>query len=479
VLYVAERVDQLRAMRDLLLHREVPQEMIGLYAAHSPDQQALKQEGLQKPIALLTHARMQTFAPQDYLSFPWHGGLARRRLLLVDESLTPLLILSVPRLFLQGLLSTMGLTFADIGHLDPDTIDSKIQGMAQEITRYARYPFRQVGIHYLEWTDTIPAIDSIVAISGYAYYQMLYQVLAGRYQMREDDIDVLIPMAPHLTWFGLFDRILVLDATASLTDFLYPEYPIVTPCPWNYHDVQEAYQVRSGLGDLTKTTMVTYHETFLTELTAHIVPALTAFPTPYIVTYKRLQAEVQALLPQPVQHYGATRGSNAYRTCEAAVLLGAYRPPVNFDQLAYLLFGPTYSPYKMAVATWMQELYRTRIREGEPIKLLVLGETQAVNLLRQTLEVPFWPMVSALGDLDVRESMLQRLTSQVQHALLTQLYDQKVIDIKTFAGVYTNYDRQKVLKAMRGLLHRHPILTDHLVTDGTTIQLIEKPIPKV
>jgi hypothetical protein len=202
VLYVAERVDQLRAMRDLLLHREVPQEMIGLYAAHSPDQQALKQEGLQKPIALLTHARMQTFAPQDYLSFPWHGGLARRRLLLVDESLTPLLILSVPRLFLQGLLSTMGLTFADIGHLDPDTIDSKIQGMAPEITRYARYPFRQVGIHYLEWTDTIPAIDSIVAISGYAYYQMLYQVLAGRYQMREDDIDVLIPMAPHLTWFG-------------------------------------------------------------------------------------------------------------------------------------------------------------------------------------------------------------------------------------------------------------------------------------
>ena len=67
----------------------------------------------------------------------------------------------------------------------------------------------------------------------------------------------------------------------------------------------------------------------------------------------------------------------------------------------------------------------------------------------------------------------------MQHALLTQLYDQKVIDIKAFAGVHTNYDRQKVLKAMRGLLHRYPILTDHLVTDGTTIQLIEKPIPKV
>jgi hypothetical protein len=74
VLYVAERVEQLRTIRELLLQRDVPSEVIGLYAAGSADQQALRQESIQKPIALLTHVRMQMYAPQAYVLFPSRGG---------------------------------------------------------------------------------------------------------------------------------------------------------------------------------------------------------------------------------------------------------------------------------------------------------------------------------------------------------------------------------------------------------------------
>ena len=44
----------------------------------------------------------------------------------------------------------------------------------------------------------------------------------GSISARAEDIDVLVPMVPHLTWYQLFPQILVLDATATLTDFLYP-----------------------------------------------------------------------------------------------------------------------------------------------------------------------------------------------------------------------------------------------------------------
>ncbi len=89
---------------------------------------------------------------------------------------------------------------------------------------------------------------------------------------------------------------------------------------------------------------MTHQETFLQELKEHIAPILAEFQDPYIVTYKRMEADVQTVLQRPVQHYGATRGSNAYRTKAAAVLLGAYRPPVIFDQLATKYFGARYSP---------------------------------------------------------------------------------------------------------------------------------------
>jgi hypothetical protein len=223
---------------------------------------------------------------------------------------------------------------------------------------------------------------------------------------------------------------------------------------------------------------VDHPELFLREFQACVLPQLDAFADPYVVTYKQMVEPLQPLLPHPVQHYDATRGSNAYRTKDSAVLVGAYRPPVRFDELAYLLFGQTYSPYKMAVARWMQELYRTRIREGHPITLLVMGEREALELLQQTLQITIWP--STIGgpeNPDGLEALLQRCHAQVEQALLTQLVRARVIEIKAFARQHTNYDTGKVRRALRGILQRHPRFEGHVIDDGTTIRLIDKPAP--
>jgi hypothetical protein len=318
-----------------------------------------------------------------------------------------------------------------------------------------------------------------VEVRRYVYYQMLYQLLAGQYLPRAEAVTVLVPMVPHLTWYRLFAQILVLDATASLTDFLYPDYQILTPRPWNYGQITEAYKVSSSLGNLTKTTLLTHQETYLQERQDHVVPLLAEFLDPYIVTYKTMVTDVHTALHRPVQHYGATRGSNPYRTRASAVLLGAYRPPVAFDQLARLYFDERYSPYKIAVAHWIQECYRTRIRSDAPIKLLVMGEQQALRLFQATLQVPFCS--SAIGgadDPDLGEAILRRMKSEVQKALWTQLRQAREVDIKTFAAAHTNYDGSKVHRAVRGILQRHPRLEGHIVDDATTIRLIDKPAPR-
>jgi superfamily II DNA or RNA helicase len=70
VLYVAQRVQELENMQELLLKKHhVPEEDVGLYYAQSADMQALHKADMTKPIALITHARMQAQPPSQYVTF--------------------------------------------------------------------------------------------------------------------------------------------------------------------------------------------------------------------------------------------------------------------------------------------------------------------------------------------------------------------------------------------------------------------------
>jgi hypothetical protein len=488
VLYVAERVQQLEDMQELLINtHHVPEEDIALYYAQSTDMQQLYAMDVTKPIALITHSRMQSHAASKYVTFPGNGKTQRRQLLIVDEALPPLVILSAPEFFVEALLHRMDLTWNDLGKLSPDETDTRLNRVQSDIVRYARCPFQKAGIEYLDWTNHLKENEMSTSIRAHAYYVMLYHILQGQY-VPDGKISVLIPMTPHISWYKLFDQILILDATAAICDYMYQEYPLLQPGQWNYQDITLGLKYFSSVGNLSKTKTAKHRETLVDELANHVLPRLEdqGFADPYVVTYKTLNGEsfpqdiATILGKRPVQNYGGTRGSNAFRQCDSVILVGSYRPPVSFDTLAYQLFGTAYSPSKYAVAHWIQEIYRTRIRQhqGEPIQVLVVGQCEVIEAFETVIGRFLLPI--SVGQRD-NPAYIEKILRDEQHAvrkiLLEALTKKRRVQIKDFANRHTQRSRAKVERACRGLLQDHPMLQGHLVMDEEYIQLVDIACP--
>ena len=87
---------------------------------------------------------------------------------------------------------------------------------------------------------------------------------------------------------------------------------------------------------------------------------------PLIVTFKELEPRLKLRETgrnQLVAHFGGMRGSNVYRDCDAAILIGSYRLLVAFSQ-AIQKVSPEFDPMDFSLMTWHQDLFRTRIRNG-------------------------------------------------------------------------------------------------------------------
>src|SRR5215467_5631570 len=445
VLYVAERKAQLDEMQTLLVERHhVPEENIGVYYGGSADLEALAESELTKPIALLTHSRIQSHSPGKYTIFHRDGKLTARQLLVVDEALPALVILSAPTFFVETWLRRMGLSWADVGTMDPDDIDTQINHIKKDIAKHAKVPFAKVGITYLDWTNYLKAGEMSTSIRSFAYYLMLFHVLQGHYVEDRDGVHTLIPMTPHVSWYKLFDQIL-------------------TPGQWNYQDITLGLKYFSSLGNLSKTKAAQHRETLVQELADLILPSLEdqGFADPYVVTYKTLNGEsfpqdIAAILgKRPVQNYGGTRGSNAFRQCDSVMLVGSYRPPVSFDTLAYQLFGTAYSPYKYAVAHWIQEIYRTRIRQhrGEPIQVLAIGQREVIEAFETVIGVWLHPISGGQRDNPAYiEKILRDEQHTVRKTLLEELTTKRRVHIKDFADRHTHRSHPKVERAYQGLL---------------------------
>src|SRR6266446_10879938 len=105
---------------------------------------------------------------------------------------------------------------------------------------------------------------------------MLQQILLGRFMCSDLDVSILLPMAPHLCWQDAFEQVLVLDATAPLTNYLYEDYDMLAPGTWNYTDIEECIGLVLDIGSVTKVTKTRikqYPEVFLKQLDG-ILPSL-------------------------------------------------------------------------------------------------------------------------------------------------------------------------------------------------------------
>jgi DNA-directed RNA polymerase subunit L len=191
--------------------------------------------------------------------------------------------------------------------------------------------------------------------------------------------------------------------------------------------------------------------------------------------------DIAAILgKRPIQNYGGTRGSNAFRQCDSVMLVGSYRPPVSFDTLAYQLFGAQYSPYKYAVAHWIQEMYRTRIRQhrGEPIQVLAIGQREVIESFESVIGVWLHPIsIDQQDNPAYLEKILREEQHTVRKSLLEELTKKRRVHIKGFADRHTQRSRAKVERACRGLLKEHPMLQGHLVMDEEWMQLVDIASP--
>jgi hypothetical protein len=387
----------------------------------------------------------------------------------------------MPRLVIIGLLAEMRLTRADCGKLSDEEIATALQHINTTLAVSATYPFHRHGISYLDWTNTIGgAIGE--RIRHYAYYLMLGQFLRGKFHESDDTFEVLVAMAPHLNWFSVFPQTVVLDGTAHLTPYLYADYTIIAPTPWNYTDIEAAYSLYTGAGhNQTKAKITKEKETFVADVQT-LLGALQetgAFTHPYIVTYKHLYKDkeelsqaLSTLLGMDVQYYGSTRGSNAYRDTDSVILLGAYRPPVEFDTLARQMY-PNYCPETLAVANWIQEMYRSRIRKhnGERIALAVLGEHAMVKLFQEEIGKIFLPLATAGRD----EALLQGEKQKTQKVLYLALKKDGYVDVKDFATRHTQRNQKRVWRALEHIKSTYPELKEHLVGQpGESVIVVEK-----
>jgi len=273
ILYVAERKEQLEHVQDRLITvHGVPEDDIGCYHGGNPEQLAQLAAGVTKPIALLTYSRIQSHHPGKYVLYQ-ANTLRRRQVLIVDEAIPPLIILSAPELFIEGWLRRMGVDWNDLGSFGPEDIETRINRLSQEIVRHAAVPFQKVGIEYLDWTNYLRESDLVKEIRAQCYRVMLTHILQKQF-VRDHKVNVLIPMVPHISWYQLFDTILVLDATAHLCDYMYQGYALLRPGTWNFEDIHLALKFYTSFGSPSKTKIRQHKEQFLTQMQDMIVPSL-------------------------------------------------------------------------------------------------------------------------------------------------------------------------------------------------------------
>src|SRR5688572_18525862 len=118
------------------------------------------------------------YAPDEYMVYESRGARRQRQLLIVDESVAPLLIMHVPKFFVQGLLTEMELNWDDLGKLSSVEIDERVSRIKHILTAHAKKRLSDVGIRYQEWTNSLPPTQkSIRDINRHAYYLIIHEIL--------------------------------------------------------------------------------------------------------------------------------------------------------------------------------------------------------------------------------------------------------------------------------------------------------------
>lgn len=480
VVYVAKTVAELQRMRALLIDLAVPAWAIQTFA-ESGTGVSYRSQLNTHPVVLVTHQRLLIDSPTAFVHFGM-PLLQPRCYLFIDEALPPLLIMQIPNMAVRGYLATVGVDLKAV--LSPQDAWAKVLALSAHVDRDARAPLRALGIRYIGLlTEELAYFNhqTVIEMRKYALQLALYQLLIGNRHIDDAHTHVLVPLAPHQAWIKLFPHVIVTDATAGFTRFLYEGYHLHEQ-PFNFGDIDYLLHHLSEF-DLSKTNTQRYRESFF-EVDVRAINSILrdrdyGFRDPYLITWKAFKDDMRSKLGLPVEHYGSNVGSNEFMDRDSVVLIGAHRLPVKFVKVARLIY-PAFDEVQIALAVWIQELYRSRIRRGQPVCVYLVGDRCCVEAFKRVLQRPFWPSALATHGRTAIDIDLTQLKGRLQREIVSRLKTRGECDKKAIAAL-CKYDYAKVDRAINGLLIRHPTLEPWLVITTDRIEIrdtLPKPMPR-
>ena len=492
ILYVGETIKQLNSVYNNLIDLGVPKDsIVNFHSAHE-DYTLSDDEISSRAIALITHSRLFIEEHHKFLNLNPVHKIGNRKLMVVDEALKPAVIGSISKILASA--SFKEYLEPKYYNLLPEPIKDKRQMMAclyqlrpliKQFAELSPSDFLQATSIRINGLD-IKGVKSVPEKKREYIIGLLFrELLAGRGVKEDHSLIVSIPIAPQLSWYENFEEILILDATVRYNRCLYQndeiEFEIFDDDEFarDYSLIAETYIYDSDI-DLTRTNIKKKLETF-TAVDLDKIAELAkekGFCSPYVVTFKEFEEEATEKFGKHfegkafVSHYGCNRGSNEFRECDSVVLIGAYRLPVKFvTELRQTLYS-SIDPSDTPKGHWVQEIYRTSIRDGKPIKMLIAGEGKIIEEFLAELEIVPEKILNELSNRDILEISMQKKTSKIGQTILNGLRKDGCISIREVSRRNKWMNKQQIVTALNRLLASNKKLRGLVgVVNGDVIQL--------
>jgi hypothetical protein len=467
-LYAAERNEQLDSMMDLLITKHnVPPELIKIYNKFTISKAEIRKSLNNYPIVLVTHARLTIDDPVAFCYFS-NPVLEPRSHFIIDESVSMASIMRLPEFLVKGVLAEanikLGTRFSD------DEARLILAKIRDPLVNLSHVPYKKQGISYSA-VQNLPHDIIEPRAKQYIYELAFFQIFVGNYSSGDKGfLDILVPLAPHQAWGHLFKNVLVLDATAKYTPFLYDGFQIVGR-DFDFSLIEKTSKYILDY-NFSKTNLRKNQNTFLDNDLNMLKQVIGDFgENPYIVSFKEFEEDIEDRLGKTVVHYGMTRGSNDYRDCDSVIMIGSYRLPPKYLELAHFLY-PNLDPLSIPVAHWLQEIYRSRIRDEKPINLIYLGDQQSTKRFKSVLGRPALPFVTVMSPRDTFEEILRKELTEARRGIINGLKESGKCNLREIARKFTHRDINNARKAYRGLINDEPRIerVTSLINDVVTVK---------
>ncbi len=452
VLFVSYTKSSLYEMKNWLEELGIESYRIAIFDNDTKNKTDFRENLKENHVVLVTHTRLLIDQPLAFVAYNYQGRLKQRKFMIVDEALSPSVIMQIPEMYAQGVMSKAGLNLGDTFEKEEADRILKLK-LISDLERISKTEFKYHGVRYI---DIIGMSDVAEEMRRYAYEMAFFQILTGKFIVENKYTDVLIPLTPYQIWYDWFEKTVVLDATGKYVPFLYERFEIIES-DFNFSLIDKLYNYSTDF-NLSKTKIRKNKFTFLNNDIPIIRESISeGFNNPYCVTPKEFNDEIVDAFEHKFKftYYDKTKGSNRFMHCDSALLIGAYRLPVNYGKLAKLVYKEFNVPM-FAAATWIQELYRSRIRKGEKINLLYLGDTETIDTFNKIIGRRPVPVISVNSSRDLLNSLLKKELTKGRRVIVNELRKHGYVELRDIAKTYFRGRIRDAKSSARGLLKDYP-----------------------